>query len=107
MGKKKTASSSEGDSQREDAGTAREKNATFEAACAKIQQNSQKHLSRMQSVVDNADEQDEVALDEESILDKFSEGFSGGKQETQDLLSNILSGQCKAMYLCIFLCGQK
>lgn len=91
MGKKKKPQGSAGSSQREGFPEQPE-NATFQAACAKIQENTQRHLERMRSIVGDTDEQEEVTVEEESILTKLSEGFTGSKQETQDILGNLLSG---------------
>ena len=93
MGKKKKAPSSTESSQGAVVQRAHE-NATFQAACAKIQENTQKHLERMRNMVGDDEHPEEVLIEEESILDKLSEGFAGNKQETQDILSNLLSGGC-------------
>ncbi|XP_003737290.1 NF-X1-type zinc finger protein NFXL1 [Galendromus occidentalis] len=92
--KKKVQTAPLVNSQGRESSPAQGQNATFQAACAKIRENTQRHLEKMKGVAGDDEEaaEDEVPLEEESILKKISEGFSGNRQDTQNILDNLLSG---------------
>lgn len=62
---------------------------TFEAACAKIQENTQRHLERLKQMVDEEDSDEDVATDlqGDQILSKLKQSYDG---ETQDTITQAL-----------------